>query len=209
MLRGWAVRLASCLAPALEMMMFDALLISTGVVAIAEMGDKTQLLSLILAAKFRRPLPIVAGIFVATVLNHFAAGWIGQQVAGLISADVLRWVVGIGFLAIAAWALIPDEMDEEEATVKPYGAFLATCVAFFLAEMGDKTQIATVALAVKYQPLWQVVFGTTIGMMLANVPAVYLGDWIAKRMHVLRMVRFVAAAIFALIGVLALVGFGQ
>jgi putative Ca2+/H+ antiporter (TMEM165/GDT1 family) len=172
------------------------------------MGDKTQLLSLILAARFRRPLPIVAGIFVATVLNHFAAGWIGQQMAGLISPDLLRWVVGLGFLAIAAWALIPDEMEEGEASVKPYGAFIATCIAFFLAEMGDKTQVATVALALKYTPLWQVVLGTTIGMMLANIPAVYLGDWISSRMHILRMVRFVAAAIFAVIGVLALAGVG-
>ncbi|WP_410498308.1 TMEM165/GDT1 family protein [Chitinibacter sp. S2-10] len=186
--------------------MFDAFLISTGVVAVAEMGDKTQLLSLILAARFRRPLPIVAGIFVATVLNHFAAGWIGQQVAGLISPDLLRWVVGLGFLAIAAWALIPDEMDEDETTVKPYSAFVATCIAFFLAEMGDKTQIATVALALKYTPLWQVVLGTTLGMMMANVPAVYLGEWISSRMHLLRLVRFVAAAIFAAIGVLALLG---
>lgn len=186
--------------------MFDAFLISTGVVAIAEMGDKTQLLSLILAARFRRPLPIVAGIFVATVLNHFAAAWIGQQVAGLISADILRWVVGVGFLAIAAWALIPDSISEEESQVKPYGAFVATTIAFFLAEMGDKTQVATVALALKYTPLWQVVMGTTLGMMLANVPAVYLGNWISSRMHILRMVRFVAAAIFAVIGVMALLG---
>jgi putative Ca2+/H+ antiporter (TMEM165/GDT1 family) len=189
--------------------MFDTFLVSTGVVAVAEMGDKTQLLSLILAARFRRPLPIVAGIFVATVFNHLAAGWIGQQVAGAISADLLRWVVGVGFLVIAAWALIPDEMDEGDAIVKPYGAFLATCVAFFLAEMGDKTQIATVALALKYTPLWQVVMGTTLGMMAANVPAVYLGGWISSRMHILRMVRFVAAAIFAVIGVLALAGVGH
>nr|WP_314898842.1 TMEM165/GDT1 family protein [uncultured Deefgea sp.] len=186
--------------------MFDTFLISTGVVAIAEMGDKTQLLSLILAARFRRPLPIVAGIFVATVLNHFAAAWIGQQVAGLISADILRWIVGLGFLAIAAWALIPDTISEEESQVKPYGAFVATTIAFFLAEMGDKTQVATVALALKYTPLWQVVMGTTLGMMLANVPAVYLGNWISSRMHILRMVRFVAAGIFAVIGVMALLG---
>ena len=186
--------------------MFDTFLISTGVVAIAEMGDKTQLLSLILAARFRRPLPIVAGIFVATVLNHFAAAWIGQQVAGLISADILRWVVGLGFLVIAAWALIPDTISEEESQVKPYGAFVATTIAFFLAEMGDKTQVATVALALKYAPLWQVVLGTTLGMMLANVPAVYLGNWISSRMHILRMVRFVAAVIFAVIGVMALLG---
>lgn len=186
--------------------MFDTFLISTGVVAVAEMGDKTQLLSLILAARFRRPMPIIAGIFVATVFNHFAAAWIGQQVAGMISADVLRWVVGIGFLAIACWALIPDQISEEESQVKPYGAFVATAIAFFFAEIGDKTQITTVALALKYTPLWQVVMGTTVGMMLANVPAVFLGNWISARMHLLQMVRFVAAGIFAVIGILALLG---
>ena len=188
--------------------MLEALSISTGVVAIAEMGDKTQLLSLILAARFRRPLPIVAGIFVATILNHFAAAWVGQQVAAWISPEILRWGIGLGFLAIAAWALIPDEMSEDEAQVQPYGAFVATLVAFFIAEMGDKTQVATVALALKYQPLWQVVLGTTIGMMLANVPAVYLGQWISTRMHWLRRVRFIAAFLFALIGVLAMLGVG-
>lgn len=187
----------------------DALLVSTGVVAVAEIGDKTQLLSLILAARFRRPWPIVLGIFCATILNHFMAGWLGQLVAGFISPDVLRWVIGISFLAIAAWALIPDEMEEGEAVVKPYGAFLATLVAFFIAEMGDKTQVATVALAVKYHPLWQVVLGTTIGMMLANVPAVWLGNWISSRMHYLRMVRFAAAALFAILGLLALFNVGQ
>ena len=187
-------------------MSFDAFLISTGVVAIAEMGDKTQLLSLILAARFRQPLPIIAGIFVATVLNHFAAAWIGQQVAGLISADILRWVVGLGFLAIAAWALIPDTISAEESQVKPYGAFVATLIAFFFAEIGDKTQIATIALALKYHPLWQVVMGTTVGMMIANVPAVFLGNWISARMHLLQTIRFVAAGIFAIIGILALLG---
>jgi Ca2+/H+ antiporter, TMEM165/GDT1 family len=189
--------------------MIDTFLISTGVVAIAEIGDKTQLLALILAARFRRPLPIILGIFVATVLNHFAAGWIGQQVAGMISPLVLRWIIGLGFLAIAAWALVPDEMGEEEAQIKPYGAFLATAVAFFLAEIGDKTQVVTVALALKYQPLWAVVAGTTMGMMIADVPAVFVGKWIASRMHILRYVRFVAAAVFALLGVLALLGVGS
>ncbi|MBE9608658.1 TMEM165/GDT1 family protein [Chitinilyticum piscinae] len=187
----------------------DALLVSTSVVAIAEIGDKTQLLSLILAARFRRPLPIVFGIFVATILNHFMAGWLGQFVAGFFTPEVLRWVIGISFLAIAAWALIPDEMEEGEAVVKPYGAFIATVIAFFLAEMGDKTQVATVALAVKYHPLWQVVVGTTIGMMLANVPAVLLGNWISTRMHYLRLVRFAAAALFAILGLLALFNVGQ
>ncbi|MEJ2791915.1 TMEM165/GDT1 family protein [Iodobacter sp. LRB] len=188
--------------------MIDTFLISTGVVAVAEIGDKTQLLALILAARFRRPLPIILGIFVATVLNHFAAGWIGQQVAGMISPLILRWIIGLGFLAIAAWALVPDEMGEEEAQIKPYGAFLATAVAFFLAEIGDKTQVVTVALALKYQPLWAVIAGTTLGMMIADVPAVFVGKWIAARMHILRYVRFVAAAVFALLGVLALLGVG-
>lgn len=188
--------------------MFDAFLVSTGVVAVAEMGDKTQLLALILAARFPHRWPIVAGIFVSTVLNHFAAGWVGTLLAGVFDPSWLRWIVGFGFLAIAAWALIPDEMDEGDATVKPYGAFIATAIAFFLAEMGDKTQIATVALAVKYHPLWQVVMGTTLGMMLANVPAVLLGSWVSARMHLLRSVRFVAAAVFGLLGVLALLGVG-
>ncbi|KAF0814168.1 hypothetical protein IGB42_01065 [Andreprevotia sp. IGB-42] len=189
-------------------MSFDAFLVSTGVVAIAEMGDKTQLLALILATRFRQRMPIIAGIFVSTVLNHFAAGWLGSLLAGFFDPSWLRWIVGIGFLAIAVWALIPDEMDEGDATVKPYGAFIATAIAFFLAEMGDKTQIATVALAVKYHPLWQVVMGTTIGMMIANVPAVLLGNWMAERMQWLRAVRFAAAALFALLGILALLGVG-
>ncbi|WP_028454781.1 TMEM165/GDT1 family protein [Chitinilyticum litopenaei] len=187
----------------------DALLVSTGVVAVAEIGDKTQLLALILAARFRRPWPIVLGIFCATVLNHALAGWLGQLVAGMLNPDLLRWIIGIGFLAIAAWALIPDEMDDDEAPIKPYGAFVATLVAFFIAEMGDKTQVATVALAIKYQPLWQVVLGTTIGMMIANVPAVWLGKWIASHLHHLRLVRFVAAAVFALLGLLAIFNVGQ
>ncbi|WP_425326779.1 TMEM165/GDT1 family protein [Silvimonas soli] len=186
----------------------DAFLVSTGVVAVAEMGDKTQLLALILAARFRKPLPIVAGIFVATIINHFAAGWIGVWLSGFIAPEILRWVVGIGFLAIAAWALIPDQFDEKDNGIKPYGAFIATALTFFLAEMGDKTQIATVALAVNYQPLWQVVAGTTLGMMIADVPAVFVGQWISARMHVLRYVRFVASAIFAVLGVCALAGVG-
>ncbi|SFN21885.1 Putative Ca2+/H+ antiporter, TMEM165/GDT1 family [Formivibrio citricus] len=186
----------------------ETFLLSTGVVTIAEMGDKTQLLSLILAARFRKPWPIILGIFVATTLNHFAAGWLGQWVAHLISPAALRWIVGLGFIAIAGWALIPDKFEEDEAQLKPYGAFLATTIAFFIAEIGDKTQIATVALAVKYSPLWAVVMGTTLGMMLANVPAVLLGTWISARMHVLRYVRFAACAVFALLGTLALCGVG-
>ncbi|TJZ72890.1 TMEM165/GDT1 family protein [Chitiniphilus eburneus] len=186
----------------------DAFLVSAAVVAVAEIGDKTQLLSLILAARFRRPWPILIGVFVATLLNHFAAGWLGQWLAGFFSPDLLRWVVGLGFLAIAAWACIPDEMGEEEAQVKPYGAFIATTIAFFLAEIGDKTQVATVALAVKYSPLWMVVVGTTVGMLIANAPAIWLGKWMSDRLHLLRYVRFGAAAVFALLGVLALLKVG-
>lgn len=187
----------------------EAFLMSSGIVAVAEIGDKTQLLSLLLAARFRRPAPIVLGIFLATVANHFVAGATGAWVASFFSAEVIRWALGLSFLAIAGWALVPDEMDDDDAAIKPYSAFLATFVAFFLAEIGDKTQVATVALAVKYHPLWAVVMGTTVGMMLANVPAVWLGDWISKRMEWLRRVRFVAAGIFALMGVAVLLGFGQ
>lgn len=208
MLMGGLRQIASChFLPARDIPM-DAFLISTGVVAIAEMGDKTQLLSLILAARFRKPWPIVLGILIATILNHYAAGWIGQLVAGMVSPVLLRWVVGLGFIAIACWALVPDKLTEDEAQVKPYGAFIATTIAFFLAEIGDKTQIATVALALKYSPLWAVVAGTTLGMMIANVPAVILGSWISARMHLLRYVRFVAAVVFAVLGVLALCGVG-
>lgn len=207
MLTGGPQRLPP-VVPARDILM-DTFLLSTGVVAIAEMGDKTQLLSLILAARFRKPWPIILGILVATILNHYAAGWIGQQVAGLMSPVLLRWAVGLGFIAIACWALIPDKLAEDEAHVGHYGAFIATTIAFFIAEIGDKTQIATVALAVKYSPLWAVVAGTTLGMMLANVPAVLLGTWISARMHVLRYVRFVACGIFAVLGVLALLGVGM
>ena len=184
----------------------DSFLISTGVVAIAEMGDKTQLLSLVLAARFRKPWPIIAGILLATILNHLAAAWLGQLVAGLLSPMVLRWLVGLGFIAIAGWALIPDTLEEDEAEVGAYGAFIATTLAFFLAEIGDKTQVATVALAARYSPLWAVVMGTTVGMMLANVPAVFLGNWISARMQLLRAIRFAASGLFALLGVLALWG---
>ena len=190
------------------MLLMNTFLLSTTVVAIAEMGDKTQLLSLVLAARFRRHRPIIAGIFVATVLNHFAAAWIGQLVAHLIAPVFLRWIIGLGFLAIAAWALIPDKLEESDTKAKPYGAFVATVIAFFLAEMGDKTQIATVALAVKYAPLSSVVMGTTLGMMLANVPAVILGNWISAHMHLLRYIRFVASAVFVVLGVMALGGMG-
>ena len=173
-------------------------LVSTGTVALAEIGDKTQLLALLLAARFRRPGPIVAGILLATLLNHALAGWLGALVAHWLTPQVLRWVVATSFLAIALWTLKPDALDAEEG-VPARGAFLATTIAFFLAEIGDKTQVATVLLAAKYTPLWQVVAGTTVGMLLANVPVVVLGSRFADRLP-LRAARIAAAVVFGLLG---------
>ena len=186
----------------------EAFLISTGIVALAEIGDKTQLLAFILAAKFRKPLPIVLGILVATVANHALAGALGSWITSLLEPETLRWILGISFIAMAAWTLIPDKFDEDDAKFASYGVFGTTLVAFFLAEMGDKTQVATVALAAQYQALFAVVAGTTLGMMIANVPAVLLGDRIADRMPV-RLVHSVAAAIFAILGVATLLGAGE
>ena len=186
----------------------DAFLVSTGIVALAEVGDKTQLLAFILAAKFRKPWPIIAGILIATLANHGFAGAVGAWVTTLMGPDTLRWVLGISFLAMAVWTLIPDKFDEEDARLARFGAFGTTMVAFFLAEMGDKTQVATVALAAQYQSLALVVAGTTVGMMIANVPAVILGDRIADRMPV-RLVHGIAAAIFAILGVATLLGAGS
>ena len=185
----------------------EAFLISTGVVALAEIGDKTQLLAFILAARFRRPWPIVAGILIATVFNHGLAGALGAWLTGLAGPQVMRWVLGLSFLAMAVWTLIPDKFDEGDAKLAQRGVFLTTLIAFFLAEMGDKTQIATVALAVKFEAFWPVVAGTTVGMMLANVPAVFVGDRLAQRLPT-RLVHGVAAAIFAVLGVLTLLGAG-
>jgi len=186
--------------------MLEALLVSTGVVAIAEIGDKTQLLALVLAARFRKPAPIILGILVATLANHALAGAVGAWLLGVLGPDAIRWVLGISFLAMAAWALIPDKLDDGDAKPSRYGAFLTTLVAFFLVEMGDKTQIATVALAARYDALAVVVAGTTLGMMLANVPAVLLGEVAATKLP-LRLVRGVAAAIFAALGIAAIAGF--
>lgn len=187
----------------------EAFLVSTGIVALAEMGDKTQLLSLVLAAKFRRPWPIILGILVATLLNHAAAAAVGAWLTSLLGENALRWILGISFLAMAVWIMIPDKLDEDEVKVDygRYGVFLATVVAFFLAEMGDKTQIATVALAAQYNALIAVVAGTTLGMMIANVPAVFVGDKMAKRLP-LKLIHGIAAAIFVVIGVLTLLGVG-
>ncbi len=181
----------------------EAFLVSLGTVAIAEIGDKTQLLALLLAARFRAPLAVIAGIFVATILNHALAAFVGTLIADWLTPLVLAWTVGISFLAMGVWALIPDAPPAaEEAEASRFGPFLATTVAFFLVEMGDKTQIATAALAAHYQSLVLVALGTTLGMMAANVPAVLLGEAAAKRVP-LTLVRMVAAAIFILLGLAA------
>ncbi len=187
----------------------EAFLVSTGVVALGEMGDKTQLLAMLLAAKFRKPVPIILGILVATLANHALAGALGDVVARALGPDVLRWVIGVSFIAMAGWMLIPDQVDEDAAGGRQlFGVFGTTVLAFFLAEMGDKTQIATVALAARYSDLIAVVAGTTLGMMLANVPAVFLGDRIAKKVS-MTLVHGIAAAIFALLGVLTLFNVGH
>ena len=188
----------------------EAFLISTGLVALAEMGDKTQLLALLLTLKFRRPWPIVAGILVATVANHALAGAVGAWVTTWLGPVWLRWILGLSFLAMAVWMLVPDRIDEDEAegASARWGVFGTTVIAFFLAEMGDKTQIATVALAAKYPSLVGVVAGTTLGMLIANVPAVLLGEVAARKLP-MRLVHGIAAAIFLLLGVSVLLGAGS
>ena len=181
---------------------------STGIVALAEIGDKTQLLSFILAAKFRKPWPICSGILVATLFNHALAGVVGAWITSILGPETLRWILGISFLAMAGWTLIPDKFDENDAKLAHTGVFMATLIAFFLAEMGDKTQVATVALAASYNALVPVVLGTTLGMMIANVPAVLLGNRIADKLPV-RAVHAVAALIFAALGVAVLLGVGS
>ncbi|HSS26979.1 MAG TPA: TMEM165/GDT1 family protein [Usitatibacter sp.] len=183
--------------------MLEAFLVSTGLVALAEMGDKTQLLSLVLAARFRKPWPIVAGILVSTLVNHAAAGALGAWITRVVGLEVMMKVAGASFLAMAAWVLVPDKLDEDDAVKTHGGVFLTTILLFFMAEMGDKTQIATVALAARYSSLIAVVAGTTLGMMLANVPVVFFGGAIAKKVP-LPIVRKVTAFAFAILGVLAL-----
>ena len=182
----------------------EAFLVSTSIVAFAEMGDKTQLLALVLAARFRKPWPIVLGILVATLFNHALAGAAGAWVTTLIGPQVLRWVLGVSFIAMAVWMLIPDKLEDGDTGEGPrWGVFGTTVVAFFLAEMGDKTQIATVMLAAQYSGWLWVVAGTTLGMLLANAPVVWLGDRITRRIP-LRTVHVVSAAIFLVLGILAL-----
>ena len=183
----------------------NSFLVSTGIVALAEIGDKTQLLSFILAAKFRKPWPIIGGILLATLFNHSLAGAVGSWAASFIGAETLRWILGLSFIAMAAWTLIPDTFDEKDAKLARFGAFGTTLIAFFLAEMGDKTQIATAALAAEYQNLLAVVAGTTCGMLLADVPAVFMGNKIADKMPTKLMHR-IAAALFAALGIATLLG---
>lgn len=188
----------------------EAFLVSTGVVALGEMGDKTQLLAFMLAATFKRPVPIILGILTATLVNHTLAGAVGAWIAAQLGPVLLRWVIGVSFIAMAGWLLIPDKLDDASATSgkQHFGVFGTTVLTFFLAEMGDKTQIATVALAARYHDLVPVVAGTTLGMMLADVPAVFLGDKIAKKVP-MALVHSVAAAIFAVLGVLTLLNVGS
>ena len=186
----------------------ESLVLSTGVVALAEIGDKTQLLAFILAARFKKPLPIIAGILLATVVNHGLAGTLGAWITATISPSVLRWVLGLSFIGMAVWTLIPDKIEEEETQVaQKWGVFGATLITFFLAEMGDKTQIATVALAAHYQAPVMVVVGTTLGMLVADVPAVFAGDKLANKIP-MKLVHSIAAAVFALLGVATLLGVG-
>lgn len=184
-------------------------MVSTGVVALAEIGDKTQLLAFILAARFKKPLPIILGILVATLVNHGIAGALGAWITATISPEILRWVLGLSFIGMAIWTLVPDKIEDEETQIaQRLGVFGATLVTFFFAEMGDKTQIATVAMAAHYATPVLVVIGTTLGMLIADVPAVFVGDKLASRIP-MRLVHAVAAMIFALLGIASLLGAGS
>ncbi|MGX5672797.1 TMEM165/GDT1 family protein [Thermomonas fusca] len=187
----------------------ESLLVSTGVVALAEIGDKTQLLAFILAARFKKPVPIILGILAATIVNHGLAGALGAWITATLTPEVLRWVLGLSFIGMAIWTLIPDKIEEEETLIAgKFGVFGATLVTFFLAEMGDKTQIATVAMAAHYATPLLVVIGTTLGMLIADVPAVFIGDKLANRIP-MKLVHSIAAGIFALLGVATLLGAGS
>jgi len=199
----WPIACRSLWKPIME-----ALFVSAGVVALAEIGDKTQLLAFILAARFKKPAPIIAGILVATVANHGLAGALGAWITATLSPEVLRWVLGLSFIGMAVWTLIPDKIEAEETKIaQRLGVFGATLLTFFLAEMGDKTQIATVALTAHYAMPVLVVIGTTLGMLIADVPAVFVGDRLAARIP-MQLVHGIAAAIFALLGAATLLGAG-
>ncbi|MEI6114230.1 MAG: TMEM165/GDT1 family protein [Burkholderiales bacterium] len=186
----------------------ESFLVSTGVVALAEIGDKTQLLAFILAARFKKPVPIILGILVATLVNHGLAGALGAWITSAISPGILRWVLGLSFIGMAVWTLIPDEIEDDETKIAGrFGVFGATLITFFLAEMGDKTQIATVAMAAHYATPITVVLGTTLGMLIADVPAVFIGDKLATKIP-MKLVHGIAAAIFAILGLATLFGAG-
>ncbi len=188
---------------------FQSILVSTGVVTLAEMGDKTQLLAFLLAAKYKKPVPIILGILFATILNHGLAGLLGSWITHLLSPEILRWVLGLSFIAMALWTLVPDKIDDDETSFgAKSGVFITTLVTFFLAEMGDKTQVATVAMAAHYSSPIMVVLGTTLGMMLADVPAVFLGNSFAKKLP-LKLIHSIAAGIFFVMGVLVLLKIDQ
>ena len=184
--------------------MLTTIFLSTGVVALAEMGDKTQLLAFLLAARFKKPLPIILGILLATIVNHGFAGALGAWITTLLTPKALGWILGISFIAMAIWTLKPDEIEEDEAKIAGrFGVFGATTITFFLAEMGDKTQIATVALAANYSSVILVVIGTTLGMMIADIPAVFIGTKFAQKVS-MKLVHGIAAAVFAVLGVITL-----
>ena len=186
----------------------QALIVSTGVVALAEIGDKTQLLAFILAARFKKPLPIIAGILSATVINHGMAGALGAWITTAVDPRWLRWILGLSFIAMAAWTLVPDRIEDEETRIASrLGVFGATFITFFLAEMGDKTQVATIAMAAHYAQPILVIVGTTLGMLIADVPAVFVGDRLAGRIP-MKLVHGIAAAVFAALGVATLLGAG-
>ncbi len=185
-------------------LMLSTIFLSTGVVALAEMGDKTQLLAFLLAARFKKPVPIILGIFAATIVNHGFAGALGAWITTVLTKTTLSWILGISFIAMAIWTLIPDEIEDEESSIASrYGVFGATAITFFLAEMGDKTQIATVALAAHYSSVLLVVMGTTLGMLIADVPAVFIGNKFAEKVS-MKLVHGIAAAVFAILGILTL-----
>lgn len=187
----------------------ESLLVSTGVVALAEIGDKTQLLAFILAARFKKPVPIILGILVATLINHGLAGALGAWITSAVTPEILRWVLGLSFIGMAIWTMIPDKIEEEETKVaQKFGVFGATLITFFLAEMGDKTQIATVAMAAHYAAPLIVVIGTTLGMLIADVPAVLVGDKLANKIP-MKLVHSIAATIFAILGIATLFGAGS
>ncbi len=205
---GGGIRAKVHLPPDPDGLSVQAFLVSTMVVGLAEIGDKTQILSLMLAARFQRPLPIIFGILFATLANHAAAGLAGSYFGDVLNGPWLRWILGISFLSVAVWALFPDKYAGNGKAIGRSGAFMSTLVAFFLAEIGDKTQIATVGLAARFEQFYPVVLGTTLGMMLANIPAVVIGDRIADKLPV-KPIRITAAVVFALIGILTLTGLGQ